>query len=67
MSLGENIRTMREKRGLSQSELAEKIELQKQNVSAFERGVKTPSLEKLIAIADTLHCTTDELLGREIS
>jgi len=67
MSLGENIRAMREKRGLSQSELAEKIGLQKQNVSAFERGVKIPSLEKMVAIADALRCTTDGLLGREIS
>ena len=67
MSLGENIRRMREERGLSQSELAEKIELQKQIVSAFERGVKTPSLEKLVAIADVLRCTTDGLLGRDVS
>ena len=67
MSLGENIRAMREKRGLSQSELAEKIGLQKQNVSAFERGVKIPSLEKMVAIADALRCTTDRLLGREVS
>ncbi len=67
MSLGENIRHIRENRGLSQSELAEKIGLQKQNVSAFERGIKVPTVEKLVAIADTLRCTTDNLLGREIS
>lgn len=67
MSLGENIKTARENRGLSQSELAEKIGLQKQNVSAFERGVKIPSIDKLVAIADTLRCSTDRLLGREIS
>ena len=67
MSLGENIRRIRESRGLSQSELAEKVELQKQNISSFERGVKIPSLEKLVAIADALRCSTDVLLGREIS
>ena len=39
MALSENIKLMRESRGLSQSELAEKIGLQKQNVSAYERGV----------------------------
>ena len=54
MSLSENIRIMRESRGLSQSELAEQIGLQKQNVSAYERGVKVPTVEKLVAIADTL-------------
>ena len=66
MSLSENIRLMRESRGLSQSELAEKIGLQKQNVSAYERGVKVPTVEKLVAIADTLQCSTDKLLGRNL-
>ncbi len=66
MSLSENIRLMRESRGLSQSELAEKIGLQKQNVSAYERGVKVPTVEKLVAIADTLLCSTDKLLGRNL-
>ncbi len=64
MALSENIKLMRESRGLSQSELAEKIGLQKQNVSAYERGVKVPTVEKLVAIADTLQCSTDKLLGR---
>lgn len=67
MPLSENIRIMRERRGLSQSELADKIGLQKQNVSAYERGIKVPSVEKLVAIADTLRCSTDMLLGMEIS
>ena len=58
MALSENIKLMRESRGLSQSELAEKIGLQKQNVSAYERGVKVPTVEKLVAIADTLQCST---------
>lgn len=66
MALSENIRIMREIRGLSQSELAEKIGLQKQNVSAYERGVKVPTVEKLVAIADTLSCSTDKLLGRNL-
>ena len=61
MALSENIKLMRESRGLSQSELAEKIGLQKQNVSAYERGVKVPTVEKLVAIADTLQCSTDIL------
>ncbi len=66
MALSENIKLMRESRGLSQSELAEKIGLQKQNVSAYERGVKVPTVEKLVAIADTLQCSTDKLLGRNL-
>lgn len=66
MALSENIRIMRESRGLSQSELAEKIGLQKQNVSAYERGVKVPTVEKFVAIADTLRCSTDKLLGRNL-
>ena len=66
MALSENIRIMRESRGLSQSELAERIGLQKQNVSAYERGVKVPTVEKLVAITDTLRCSTDKLLGRNL-
>lgn len=67
MALSENIKLMRESRGLSQSELAEKIGLQKQNVSVYERGVKVPTVEKLVVIADTLQCSTDKLLGRNLT
>ena len=62
MPLSENIRLMRESRGLSQSELAEKIGLQKQNVSAYERGIKVPSVaehSKLDSTIDYISNTSD--------
>lgn len=66
MSLSENIRIMRESRGLSSPSLLSRLDCQKQNVSAYERGVKVPTVEKLVAIADTLRCSTDKLLGRNL-
>lgn len=66
MSLGDNIRVFREKKGFSQADLAERIGLQRQNICSFEKGVKVPTVEKLVAIADVFHCSTDTLLGRDI-
>lgn len=67
MSLGENIAKLRSERNLTQEELGSRIGLQKQNIYSYEKGVKVPTVERLVLIADALHCTTDELLGRNVS
>ena len=52
----------RDRAGLTQAALAEKIGCTPQHVSAIERGVKTPTLETFVAIANALHVQTDLLL-----
>jgi len=61
---GDRLRTARELRKLSQSELAEKAKLQPSAVSHFETGRRAPSFQNLKALSDALKVTTDYLIGR---
>src|SRR6201996_3766187 len=60
----ERLRTAREKRSLSQTELAEKAGFQPSAISHFETGSRSPSFDNLKRLADALNITTDYLLGR---
>lgn len=66
MNIGEGIRKKREEYDLNQQELAERIGIAKSNLCAIEKGLKIPSLMVTIMIADTFHCSVDELIGRKI-
>ena len=67
MTLGENIRSKRLEYDIEQQELAKRIGVNKATVCGIEAGVKIPSVALLISIADVLHCSIDELLGRKVS
>jgi len=58
------LRAARALRGLSQSELAERADLQPSAVSHFETGRRSPSFDNLKALAEALQVSTDYLLGR---
>jgi transcriptional regulator with XRE-family HTH domain len=60
----ERLRSAREGRGMSQSELAQKSGLQPSAVSHFETGRRSPSFDNLRKLADALSVSTDFLLGR---
>lgn len=60
----ERLRAVREKRGLSQADLASRSDLQPSAVSHFETGRRAPSFHNLRRLADTLEVTIDYLLGR---
>lgn len=61
-AVGKRISLYRDRSGLTQVALAEKIGCTPQHVSAMERGVKTPTLETFVAIANALQVQTDLLL-----
>ncbi|MBN2909126.1 helix-turn-helix transcriptional regulator [Polycladomyces sp. WAk] len=58
------LRSIRKARGLSQEELARRVNTTKGTISNYENGYSTPSNEMLLKLADELHTTTDYLLGR---
>lgn len=62
MTLGEKIQELRRSRGMSQDELAEKLEISRQAVSKWERDEAVPETEKIIRIAQVFGVTTDYLL-----
>lgn len=63
--LGERIKEQRELKRLSQKGLADKIGVSASIVSNYENVERTPSLDILMALARTFHCSTDYLLGFE--
>ena len=61
-AIGRRIKAAREKRQLTQEQLAELVDLSTMHVSVIERGVKLPKLETLINIANVLDVSADVLL-----
>jgi transcriptional regulator with XRE-family HTH domain len=58
------LKAMREKRQLSQADLAKKARLQPTAISHFETGGRSPSFDNLRRLADALNVSTDYLIGR---
>lgn len=65
MNVGKQIRTIRESKGISQSELAENAGISQPALCQIERGTKNPSLQIGAEIARLLECTVEELLTDE--
>ncbi|MDR6884868.1 helix-turn-helix transcriptional regulator [Bacillus sp. 3255] len=64
LTLGEKIRSLREKRSLKQEDLAEMIDKKRTDISSYEIGRTMPNAETLIKIADVFRVSVDYLLGR---
>ena len=61
--LSENLRKIRKSKGLSQGELASKINVVRQTISKWEQGLSVPDSEMLIRIAEALDTPVNVLLG----
>lgn len=59
----ENLKRMREEKGLSQSQLAKLVGMSQGMIAQVERGTRTLTLPTAKAIVDTLGCTLYDLLG----
>ena len=64
--LSENIKISRKYKGLSQDELAIKLNVVRQTVSKWERGLSVPDSEMLIALSEILEIPVSTLLGKNI-
>lgn len=60
--LSEKIRALRRKSGLSQDELAERLDVSRQAVSKWELGSAVPTADKLVEIADYFGVSLDYLM-----
>lgn len=61
----ERLRELRTTQGLSQVELAKRLDVTKQSVSNWENDNIQPSIDMLVKIAKCLGVSTDYLLGLE--
>ena len=65
--LKENIKSIRKSKGLSQEELAIKLNVVRQTISKWEQGLSVPDAEMLITISEVLETPVSTLLGENIS
>ena len=64
--LKENIKAIRKSKGLSQEELAIKLNVVRQTISKWEQGLSVPDAEMLITISKVLETPVSTLLGENI-
>lgn len=64
MTFGERLKHKRERKELSQCEVAKKLGTSNEKVFRWEHDMVLPSLINLISLADVFQCSLDELVGR---
>lgn len=63
MKIGERIASARMKAGLTQADIAQKLNVTAQTISAWERGVKNPKLDTIIRVCNAIGCDASEILN----
>ncbi len=63
-NIAEEIRRMRERRGMSRKVLSELCGLSKNQISRYERGEREPTASVVLLLAEVFDCSADDLLGR---
>lgn len=65
--LNENIKALRKSKGLSQEELAVKLNVVRQTISKWEQGLSVPDSDMLLAISEALETPVSTLLGETVT
>ncbi len=65
--LNENIKAIRKSKGLSQQELAVKLNVVRQTISKWEQGLSVPDSDMLIALSEALETPVSILLGETVT
>lgn len=64
--LNENIKAIRKSKGLSQEELAVKLNVVRQTISKWEKGLSVPDSDMLLSISEVLETPVSTLLGETV-
>lgn len=65
VDFGVTLKELRQRMGLTQKQLADRLWISKATVSYYEQSLRSPSPEILVKIARVFHVSTDYLLGLE--
>lgn len=61
--LPDRLKSLRQQHGLTQEQLAARIDVSTSIISAYETGGRSPSIEKLVRLVSLYQCSADYLLG----
>ena len=64
MTMGERIKELRKKNGMTQTDLAKKLGVTKGTISTWETGSRSPSFDVLDQLCGMFHASMDYLMGR---
>ena len=65
--LNENVKAIRKSKGLSQQELAVKLNVVRQTISKWEQGLSVPDSDMLISLSEALATPVSTLLGENVT
>ena len=65
-NIGVLIRSERTRRGMTQEELAEKMDVSRQTISKWEMGSAYPEMEKALLLCKLFACSLDELMRKNM-
>ena len=63
---GENLKTLRKNKGITQEELAARLNVVRQTISKWEKGQSVPDAEMLVKLAEIFEVSVSQLLGSPI-
>lgn len=66
MYLAQNIKCLREKKGLNQQKLADVFRLSRATIGNWENGERTPDIETIIKLSEYFEITLDELVLKDL-
>jgi transcriptional regulator with XRE-family HTH domain len=64
-TFSDRLRELRTQRGFSQQDLADRTNQTKQAISQYERGVRRPDMDTLLALCDIFNVSVDYMTGKE--
>lgn len=67
MTFGENLQFLRKRRGMTQEDLAEQMEVSRQSVSKWESNAAYPEMDAVLRLCGLFHCDMDTLLRGDVS
>ena len=67
LTMGDRIKEVRKKQGLTQEQLAERLDISVEFIGQIERGIKLPSMHVFIKLIETLNVSADYLLRDSVS
>ena len=65
VQIGENLKSLRKSMGLTQQQVADKLNISRVNYTRYETNASNPDFQTLVALADIYDVSLDLIFGRK--